>query len=236
MNSKIILGVALILVGTIGFATFFILGSYYEWNTLTRNFGKPVNAQYLWRSLTMDEAEQIAYAYLRSLDYENLNIKEIMEFEYNFYIIYFEEDTGMGAFEMLIWKTNAVNNMMMGHMGWGMMAGRITPEPGPNMMWNIKYGGMTSHMGGRMGRQYGNVLTIDMPISEEEAKSIGQRYLDQYFPGSTIMETTKFYGYYTFDFGKDGKIYGMFSVNGYTGQVWLHEWHGTFITMREYEG
>lgn len=48
------------------------------------------------------------------------------------------------------------------------------------------------------------------------------------------MESTKFYGYHTFDFGRDGKIIGMFSVNGYSGQVWYHGWHGVFIGMEEY--
>jgi len=25
----------------------------------------------------------------------------------------------------------------------------------------------------------------------------------------------------------------MVSVNGYTGQVWYHSWHGTFIQMKD---
>jgi heat shock protein HslJ len=39
----------------------------------------------------------------------------------------------------------------------------------------------------------------------------------------------QFYGYYTLDFSKDGKVSGMLSVNGYSGQVFLHTWHGSFI-------
>jgi len=177
----------------------------------------------------MDEAEQMAFNYVKALGYSNIKVKEIMEFQYNFYIVYVEKDTGIGAFEMLIWKTNALSNNMMDHMRWNI--GQITPEPGPNMMWNLKYG----HMNRMMGWHYNNILTINMPITEEEAKSIAQKYLDNYFPGSIIMEETKFYGYYTFDFGRNGEIYGMFSVNGYTGEVWYHEWHGKFIAMREYE-
>ena len=148
-----------------------------------------------------------------------------MEFENNFYIIYYEKSTGLGAFEMLIWKTSP-------------NAGQIMPEPGPNMMWNTKYGGMMGHMGGfmggMMGGRYRGEATADMPIDEDEARRIGQEYLDEYMPRAVIMESTKFYGYYTFDFGKDGKIIGMFSVNGYNGQVWYHGWHGAFITMEEY--
>jgi hypothetical protein len=36
------------------------------------------------------------------------------------------------------------------------------------------------------------------------------------------------------DFLKDGKVAGMLSVNGYTGQVWYHTWHGNFISEREF--
>jgi hypothetical protein len=28
-----------------------------------------------------------------------------------------------------------------------------------------------------------------------------------------------------------GKLVGMVSVNGYTGQVWYHSWHGTSIQL-----
>ena len=41
-----------------------------------------------------------------------------MEFEFNFYVVYFEKSTGIWAFEMLIDKES----------------GRIFPEYGPNMM------------------------------------------------------------------------------------------------------
>jgi hypothetical protein len=34
---------------------------------------------------------------------------------------------------------------------------------------------------------------------------------------------------YNFDVLQNGKTYGMLSVNGYSGQVWYHTWHGTFI-------
>jgi len=27
----------------------------------------------------------------------------------------------------------------------------------------------------------------------------------------------------------------MLSVNGYTGQIWYHTWHGAFVDMSEHE-
>jgi len=59
--------------------------------------------------------------------------------------------------------------------------------------------------------------------------------LKGYLPGSKADEVEPFYGYYTIHVLKDGAIYGMLSVNGYTGQVWYHFWHGPFLGMRELE-
>ena len=57
-----------------------------------------------------------------------------------------------------------------------------------------------------------------------------QKYLDANVAGAVAAnDPTQFYGYYTLDFSRDGKIIGMLSVNGYSGQVFLHTWHGTFV-------
>ncbi len=42
---------------------------------------------------------------------------------------------------------------------------------------------------------------------------------------------TTFPGYYTLDTLTDGKVIGMLSVNAYSGQVFLHTWHGDFVEM-----
>ena len=46
---------------------------------------------------------------------------------------------------------------------------------------------------------------------------------------TAAMDPVQFYGYYTLDFERDGTMVGMLSVNGFSGQVFLHAWHGTFI-------
>jgi hypothetical protein len=43
----------------------------------------------------------------------------------------------------------------------------------------------------------------------------------------------QFPGYYTVHILKSGKVTGMLSVNGYSGQVWYHTWHGAFIQMKD---
>ncbi len=180
------LGFVLILVGVTGLLTFALS------NPGTYN---------------IDAASLIAERYLAFLNDANIAIDEIMEFERNFYIIYYEKTTGVGAFEMLIDKNT----------------GCIFKEYGPNMMWNTKYG----H--GRMMHGWTRMPSGEMPVSQEYAVSIAQKFLDRVYPGALAEDPHTFYGYYTIHIIKDGRIFGMLSVNGYTGEVWYHNWHGAYI-------
>jgi hypothetical protein len=162
--------------------------------------------------LTVGNVKKAAEDFVKSLNNPNLAIKDIMEFERNFYFIVYEKDTSIGAFEMLVWKDAA-----------GMMvAGTMHPEPGPNMMWNTKYSMMP------FAQQ-----TTEMTVSKDKAGSLAKAYLDVNFPGTTVEDVDRFYGYYTVHTEKDGKISGMLSVNGLTGQIWYHSWHGQFIQELE---
>jgi hypothetical protein len=181
--------------------------------------------------ITMDQAKSIAQQYLASSGNPNLAIKKIMEFQYNFHIIYYEKDTGHGAFEMLIWKQSPAQGMMGGGMmGWNEAPGEIVPEPGPNMMWNTKYSSMRN---GMMG--YGSQVSSAMTVTEDQAQRFAQAYLNASFQNAETEMATQFYGYYTFDFTVNGKIAGMLSVNGFTGEVWYHSWHGNFIQEVEFD-
>ncbi len=163
--------------------------------------------------LSLEDAEAAVERYVERLGYDDLHVAEVMEFERNFYAIVAEEDTGIGAMELLIDKGS----------------GNVGLEPGPNMMWNAEYG---MHRSGRMGMgMMGGITTGEMTVSPEEAEEIAQRWLDANLRGRTAGEADPFYGYYTLHFLKDGEIEGMLSVHGSTGDVWYHSWHGDFITM-----
>jgi len=69
----------------------------------------------------------------------------------------------------------------------------------------------------------------------DKAIEYAQSYLDRAMPGTIAAEPHAFYGYYTLHTERNGQITGMLSVNGYTGQVWYHDWHGPFISMSETE-
>lgn len=159
-------------------------------------------------SISDEEAVRIARAAIAAYGNPDLELAEVMAFDNHFYAQARERSTGRYAFEFLIDRAT----------------GAVHPEPGPNMMWNTRYG---------MGMMGGRALPSGaMPISPEEARRLAQAYLDQARPGLSVdKEADPFYGYYTLHVLRDGQIVGMLSVNGYTGQVWMHTWHGTFLRM-----
>ena len=187
--------------------------------------------------LTIDQTKTAAEKYLANLNSSDLEIAEIMIFDNNSYAVVKETSTGIGAFELLVDSSSQ----------------SVYPEHGPNMMWNLKYSGLNHEtmMGGRgygMMKGYGeNMMSgwddttsldvnAEMTVTPEQAIEYAQKYLDVNVSGATAAtDPIQFYGYYTLDFDKDGKVAGMLSVNGYSGQVFLHTWHGTFIEEAEYE-
>jgi hypothetical protein len=74
-----------------------------------------------------------------------------------------------------------------------------------------------------------------MTVTPQEAIQAAQAFLDANLAGATAAtDPVQFYGYYTLDFERDGAVVGMLSVNGFSGQVFLHTWHGTFIQEQSY--
>jgi len=180
--------------------------------------------------ITIEEASEAVEKYLAAWENPDLEVEEVMEFSNHFYAEVEEKNTGVHAFELLVDK----------------YTGAIFPEPGPNMMWNLKYGHMSGGMmgygmmGGNPGRNYRRfereALKGKMSVTPEEALKEAQAFLDARMPGVKVdSEVDTFYGYYTIHTLKDGKVYGMLSVDGYSGRVWYHSWHGKFVQMTEEE-
>jgi hypothetical protein len=165
--------------------------------------------------ISIERALDLVEDYVATRFGPGFRIHEIMEFENNFYAIVIEEGSGIGAFELLVDPYTGV----------------VSPEPGPNMMWNRKYGMHNSMMG------QSTAPSADMPVSPDEAMRLAQDYLSRRYDGVVeVLEPTRFYGYYTMDYKLNGEVHGMLSVNGYTGDIWYHSWHGRFIGELELGG
>ncbi|MBE7555572.1 MAG: hypothetical protein HS126_31365 [Anaerolineales bacterium] len=180
--------------------------------------------------LTLAEATDTLNAYLSSLNDDNLELGEVMIFDNHAYAEIVEKDSGIGVMEVLVDPTSKA----------------VFPEMGPTMMWNLKYGmmsgfggyGMMGMMMGGMGQMMGQgaptAPSAEMPVTSEKAIETAQSYLDTYFKEANLTvepEADTFYGYYTLHVSQDGQTAGMLSVNGYTGQVFPHTWHGKLIEM-----
>lgn len=108
---------------------------------------------------------------------EDLEVGEIMIFDNHAYAQIVESDTGIGAMEVLVDATGI----------------QITPEQGPNMMWNLKYGSM--HGRGMMANRSEWTGGLEMPIDSEEAVQLAQRFLVRQEPRLTADEHAEvFYG------------------------------------------
>ena len=210
MGNRLLLGAAVLLIGAalllggLGVATGRIasVGMMGGWRAVVPGAG----------NVSMSQAQAQVQAYLDRTGNQDLKIDELLEFDQNFYALIKERSTGTGAFELLVNRQTGV----------------VTPEPGPNMMWNAKYSPMARGMMGGAVRPSGA-----MTVSPDRATQIAQEWLDRRYSGYAAGTPDAFYGYYTFHFEKDGGVAGMLSVNGQSGAVWLHTWHGSFISARE---
>ena len=158
--------------------------------------------------VALDEVPDVVGRYLAAYGEPDLVVGEIMKFSNHFYVEVREKSTGRGAIELLVLRD-----------------GLVRPEPGPNMMWNAKYG----HRGMMGFRRDGSGAMLLTPAA---ALSVAQAYLDRSSPGLAVGdEAEPFYGYYTIHTLRNGEIVGMLSVHGSTGEVWVHTWHGSFLGM-----
>ncbi len=192
--------------------------------------------------LSIEDATEAVTSFTATIGDDDLIVGDVMVFDNHAYAQIIEESTGIGIMELLVDPATK----------------KVYPEMGPNMMWNLKYGGMGGLSGfgmmdmmpgysdddmmgdqGYTGFNRGMGFSADLPdpydemtISSEEALELAQRYLESSFPGMRADDhAAPFYGYYTIHIEQDGETVGMLSVNGFTGDVFVHAWHGNFVEM-----
>ena len=192
------------------------------------------------RPVSQDEARRRAAGFAARYG-QGVKIRDFMVFTNNFYVQVVNAKTGEGLGELLVDRYTGV----------------VQPEHGPNMMWNSRFGmGGSGMMGsgmmgsnmygqqnqpGMMGdqNQQGQGMMGTAPNSSNQvaqpvryklasAATLAATFIAGYLPGGKVIEGFAFPGYYTFDYGRKG-IEGMLSVNAYTGEVWVHDWHGLFL-------
>jgi hypothetical protein len=208
-NTTIILIIILILVGIGG--TYYIMGWLGIGNFYSKN-----QVSYSDNDLK----EYISDFIERELG-SGYQVSDIFVFSNSpYYISVVEKDTGKGAIELLFDPDGR----------------SFQPEPGPNMMWNQKYGMMGRNwMGLNQLSDNGEFTNINQ-VSRNEALEYAREYLTENAQEIEVStDGHEFYGYYTFHTTRDNKPYGMLSVNGINGDVWYHDWHGDLKKIIEME-
>ncbi len=161
-------------------------------------------------TLSLDEATAVAEAYIASQNDPNLVLGEVIQFSDHFYANAVETDSGHAAFEFLIDPAS----------------GTVYPSPGPNMMWDLRYG-MHSGLGVNMMEMSGvpaGADGVELTISPEQAQVAAQQAVDEWQPGLTVAsEPATFYGYYTFKVLDGETVVDLAHVNGYSGEVYTGE-------------
>ncbi len=226
MNKKLIRNI-IITIGAIAIALTITTAGFFIINRRSRGINLPIMNDDLFVSrfiktepLSFNEVESAIELYLNDYRDTDLHIGEIMIFDNHAYAEIVEFDTGVGAMEVLVDPSTL----------------SVYPEYGPNMMWNQKYSHMRGNMiGGGFNGGIDENYSV-MPISNDEAVKIAQDYLSSYAKDLDADDhADPFYGYYTIHTIKEGEVYGMLSVNGYNGRVFIHSWHGDFIEMSDHD-
>jgi hypothetical protein len=150
------------------------------------------------RPINQDEALRSMESFARQYG-PNVKVEDFMAFSSNYYAVLKDADSGQNIAEVLEDR----------------YSGSIYPEPGPNMMWNTRFGAGREKTGG-----------VDYDLAG--AKKLAEDFLTGYLPGAQILDSNEMPGYYTYDFGRKD-VEGMLSVNAFSGQIWVHTWHGFYL-------
>lgn len=175
------------------------------------------------RPISQDEAKRRAQGFATRYG-AGVKLRDFMVFTDNFYLQVVDA-SGAGLSELLVDRYTGV----------------VQPEYGPNMIWNTRFGtGMTGNQGsqgqGMMGNQGQGMMgatpnqsaLAQLRYNQASAQKLANTFLVAYLPGAKVLEGLGFPGYFTFDYGRKG-IEGMLSVSAFTGDVWVHTWHGLFL-------
>lgn len=150
--------------------------------------------------------------YLQRQDNPDLAVARQPEFYSAYQIDVIEQSSGRYAFGLMVGKDS----------------GQVSPKAGPNIFWNIKYGGQLGEIGdgyGMVGHLANGTPPNDMSLTPPEARSLAESSIEQMGDGLQLAgEARSYYGFYQFDMDKDGEPVGELAVNGHSGQVWYEQW------------
>ncbi|MGY2896410.1 hypothetical protein [Deinococcus sp. UYEF24] len=217
-NNQLLIGVGLLLVGLLGSVLAQgMMGGTGMGGGMMGGSGASGTMMNLYapsaRPISQDEARRRAQGFVARYGAQ-ARIRDFMVFAENYYAQVVDATTGAGLAEVLVDRYNGI----------------VQPEPGPDMLWNTRFGMQGGQfgngmMGGNQGRQ---VPSAPVRYTQAAAQKLADTFVAGYLPGGKVLEGLPLPGYYTFDYGRKA-IEGMLSVNAFTGEIWVHGWHGVYL-------
>ncbi len=166
--------------------------------------GEPTSPGAIGVPITSNKAMEIAETFLKKTLNEDLLVQRLFEYNTHFEVELLEKDTRRGAFELIIDKFN----------------GRVTPEIGPNLLWNGKFG--------QGGNYFGLQPVMTIPVVSA-LQSVGD-FIKRTSPELKVEgDVIEYYGYYEFHVTQDDKMVLEININGFSGQMWIENWHGSLL-------
>jgi hypothetical protein len=154
--------------------------------------------------------DSLAAARLRAqvlADRLSLRVGDVVRFDNGFYAMLRAPD-GSGVTEVLVDPAN----------------GAVRFEPGPAAVWSARSAVPADAGGAPLVTTEEAVRLADSWLAKQEGGLLD---------GLTTSTPERFPAYVTLRAIRDGRVAGLVSVNLYTGAVWYHSWHGTFVEMSE---
>ena len=198
----------------------------------TRDHAAPAAARSVPTPVALTTVRNHVETWLHTNGFAGFKVAEVMAFTTNDYVAV-NDKAGKPAFELLVgpnrsWIMEEPASMMW-NTKYGMLpptSGTIQPIPGMSMMWG---GGMM--MGSPHSWYYGGDGAV---TSVSRAAEVANSWLAENRQGERAESDGRaFPGYFTLDTTRNGKTFGMLSVNRTSGAIWYHGWHGTFFAEKQ---
>jgi len=171
-------------------------------------------AQHTGTRIDASRINTVVEGYLATLPGKELQIAEIVDFQYNYYVRVKEKGSTTYSLELLV----------------NPYSGRVFPiGDGRRVNGNDFPRGARGPWAGGPGAYSGTTNQTAQKVTAGEAQKIAADYVKRFSPNDSVTGEAQFPGHYSMFITDNGKIVGVVSVDASSGTAFYHRWLGTFL-------
>ncbi|HUX52436.1 MAG TPA: hypothetical protein VMW73_16725 [Spirochaetia bacterium] len=176
--------------------------------------GYGYNAQSNATRIDASRINTVVEGYLATLPGKELQIAEIVDFQYNYYVRVKEKGAATYSMELLV----------------NPYSGRVVPVGyGRGVRDNDFPRGGRGPWAAGPGTYSGTPSQAAQNVSSGEAQKIAADFVKRFSPNDSVTGEAQFPGHYSMFITDNGKIVGVVSVDASSGTAFYHRWLGTFL-------